>query len=1094
MKNLMRALRLVLLSVLSLVVAVPVALYVLLSTPWAQTRLCKVAETELSALTGSQIKVGKVVIHPFNRLDVTDVSACDDYGRECLTVKRLSARFELYHFLRTGRTVFDYALVDSPSLSLYRNSKDAPLNIAGIVERLKGKDNGPKKQFRLKVATLAVLDGRLTYDVLDEPEAAEGPFDAYHIMADSVQLHACLRLISPDAVDVELNRAAFRERSGFELRQLGGLLRYDAGGVRVNTLNLELPNSRLSLDADYESTRRAWHVSTDTASSSLLYLPDLKAFVPTLADTYLGVEARLRAHGDRSSAVIDTLKIHTLDESLSAEAECGVIKLGTPEELAWVSKLNVRADVPRILAHIEKIAPGKTRLPARVGSLGVATLHANGSLKARGEGRVNLTAATSAGRIEAVGEATSRDTFATATLDAHMTVAELEAGKLAGLPRLGAVNAHFDAQGALSREGFGGHVEMDEASLVFNGRSCGGLRAAADIAPGAVDATLYIEDRAVNVDLVAAMRYPRGAEKSIALNGTVDKLDLNWLGLINAYEGYTINGSLDASLKGNNVDDVQGHIKLENIDFRSEAEGRGLRMHSLSLSRDLDTRPEIIELTSDYVNGSIQGQFSPSSLAQDCREAFASVFPALDLHDEASHKHVCGNDFRWDFSVADAEELSRFFALPVQIIHPIDISGSMSCTERKFDLLLDAPYLQQGDKIIDNTTLFASGDGYAGEASVYATTHVPTKKGPMQAILDIAASKDVVNTTVDWTIERSIPLNGTLSASTHLGRGVDGRISADVDIHPGTINFGDDVWSILPSRVSWSDGVAAVDNFALKAGEQELSLNGVVSAEQEPALDIQIQKISLLPIFETLEIDKALLSGVATGRFEGRALLSNAPVLTSEWMHVDGIGYNRCTLGDADISARWNNDTKAIDLSADLTGPDGRHSAINGSITPAAEELDITFLADRVRVGFTRPFTSAFASDVDGYASGRARLSGTFNYLDLEGDIYAASLSLKIDLPTPRISALTVCTSGPVSSMCRTPPYQMPAVTRPSSTASCAMCSSRSRALTSRCATRASFSATMWGPSKARTGTARSMAMAAHTFMASPVWLISMWQ
>ncbi|MDE6110239.1 MAG: translocation/assembly module TamB domain-containing protein, partial [Muribaculaceae bacterium] len=455
--------------------------------------------------------------------------------------------------------------------------------------------------------------------------------------------------------------------------------------------------------------------------------------------------------------------------------------------------------------------------------------------------------------------------------------------------------------------------------------------------------------------------------------------------------------SIDAALNGNNIDDLQGYVKLDNVEFRSVAEDRGLHMQSLRLSRDLSTRPATIELQSDYINGTIQGRFTPSSLVADSREAFASIFPSLGLSGGAADSHACSNDFRWEFTVADAEELSRFFSLPVHIIHPIDISGSMNCAERKLDILLDAPYLQQGDKIIDNTALFASSDGYGGRASVYATTHVPTKKGPMLAMLDVAAAGDVVDTSVDWTIERSIPLNGKLSASTRLGRGNDGRISADVDLHPGTINFGDDVWSIRPSHLAWSDGAAIIDDFALQAGEQQLSLDGVVCAASEPVLDISISKVSLLPIFETLEIDKALLSGTATGRFQGRALLSPSPVLTSEWLHVDNIGYNRCTLGNADISASWNNDAKAVELNADLTGPDGRHSAINGSITPASEELDITFLADRVKVGFMQPFMSAFASDVDGYASGRARLFGTFKYIDLEGDIYADSLSLKID-------------------------------------------------------------------------------------------------
>lgn len=206
MKNVYRTLRALAIAVLSLVVAVPVALYVLLSTPWAQQRLCAMAESELSALLGSELSVAAVEVHPFNRVDVRGVSLADDAGRECLRVERLSARFELYHFLRTGRIVFDYALVDRPVLRLSRATKDAPLNVAGVLARLKGNDSADKKRFRLKVATLALRDGSLSYDVLDAPEAEQERFDASHVALSALQIHACLRLISDAAIDIELDR------------------------------------------------------------------------------------------------------------------------------------------------------------------------------------------------------------------------------------------------------------------------------------------------------------------------------------------------------------------------------------------------------------------------------------------------------------------------------------------------------------------------------------------------------------------------------------------------------------------------------------------------------------------------------------------------------------------------------------------------------------------------------------------------------------------------------------------------------------------------------------------------------------------------
>ncbi|MDE6269657.1 MAG: translocation/assembly module TamB, partial [Muribaculaceae bacterium] len=465
------------------------------------------------------------------------------------------------------------------------------------------------------------------------------------------------------------------------------------------------------------------------------------------------------------------------------------------------------------------------------------------------------------------------------------------------------------------------------------------------------------------------------------------------------FAGYRLSSGIDIDLEGRDIDNMSGHIAMNNVDFRNDA-GEGIGMKHFEIARDVSANPQTVELESDFINGSLQGALRPSTLVGDLLNVVGGVFPALGLEQQngrSTNEHTCGNDFLFEFSVAEAEELSRFLSLPVQVINPIEISGHVNCAARDMSLALDAPYLQQADKIIDNTVLYAACDGLSGRASVYATTHMPTKKGPIAAILNIGASANRISTSADWTIERSIPLNGTLAFDTELGRGNDGNIAATIDFRPGTINFGDDVWDIRPSRIRWADGAALVNNFILEAGEQRVAVNGELSPAVEPGLDVAINKVNLLPIFETLEIDKALIGGTATGLFKGQALMSKSPILTSERLHVDNIGYNYCTLGNADITATWDNVTGNVLLDAVVTGFDGRNSHINGSIGPADETLDITFEADRVPVGFMQPYMSAFASAGDGYASGRAHLFGTFKYIDLDGDIFADSLSLKID-------------------------------------------------------------------------------------------------
>ena len=66
-------------------------------------------------------------------------------------------------------------------------------------------------------------------------------------------------------------------------------------------------------------------------------------------------------------------------------------------------------------------------------------------------------------------------------------------------------------------------------------------------------------------------------------------------------------------------------------------------------------------------------------------------------------------------------------------------------------------------------------------------------------------------------------------------------------------------------------------------------------------LAVSLNKINLIDIFETLEIDKALICGQATGDVFASELFTKNPELYCNNLFVKNIGYNRCVYGDANI-------------------------------------------------------------------------------------------------------------------------------------------------------------------------------------------------
>ena len=511
-------------------------------------------------------------------------------------------------------------------------------------------------------------------------------------------------------------------------------------------------------------------------------------------------------------------------------------------------------------------------------------------------------------------------------------------------------------------------------------------------------------DARIQAEAEYTPRLNRSTPDRITVSTAIEHLALDVLGFEKGHPGYILTGAVDADLSNLSPDLLDGTVDINNLRWANPDDEKApvLAVDHLGLEFNPDAVPPKIEIQGDFISGSLDGAYHLTEMPTALRDLVAGVVPSL-VPPTGRTTYAADNEFTFDFTINESEHLSEFFHLPLHVVYPVNLSGYYSQSLGRGDITLDAPYLRQGDKVWENTMLFLQIDYPHRTSRGFISTEFPTKKGQMNVSGLISANLDRIDTNLRWEIDRRIPLNGTIDLSALLGRTAptdqhpSGQVTAHLDILPGTINFGEEVWRIMPSSVDYAPGDIAVNGFGLMAASQSIAINGRVGPTEADSLDIDLRNVALLPIFETLEIDKAMIGGRATGSFAAHSLLSQAPYLRCPNLHVDSIGYNRCTLGDADIVAEWDNDRRAFNLDADILGPEGHQSRIYGSIFPMSEALDINFDASHVRVGFMKPFMEAFTSSIDGFATGKARLFGTFKEIDMEGKIYAEDLKIKID-------------------------------------------------------------------------------------------------
>lgn len=991
--------RAVIVTVLLLAVVILSALYIVLSTPWAAEKMRSVAVTQLSALLGTKVQIDAVAYHPFNALSVSGISVNDDNGRRALEIARISARFEIINFLRSGRFDFDYIVVEAPSVHLSKATPDSPLNIADIIERLKPHDkNKPPTQFNLTVGTVVVRHGRLSFNVLSEPDSIP-TFNPAHILVSDISLHAYIRNATPQEWDVDLETLSLHERSGLVVEDIAAACRISPERLELRSLDIRLPASHLALKpirldingyGSIAETLRTRSVVIEPVGTAVLTPSDFAWLWKPLVSHDEPFSGTFSADASGRRILLNRFDIGD-GRNTRLEITGSVSGIGNPDSLEFnLLRLNARAETAEAAGLAGRIDP---RLQKILGRTGVVTVSGSGTGDMNGA-RLDLSAGARGVSLAFNGTVTTPDRYRSISFDGHSRIGNLDLGYILGNPHLGKISANIDGSGSAGHGAVSARGQAEILEITLNGHRYNNITISGeyDSAPRNLEARITSDDPALRSALDISLASDRNLA-SLTASGTVYACDLGALGLAKS-RPLNLRGSLDMQLNGTNADDAQGFINIAGLCLADTA-GRTLDVGDISIDLDRTTDTDLLTVDSRYLDISARGHIVPSAIVADVTSLARTVVP--DVIPAATDSVTGRNKFTLDLTLENAEHLCDFFSLPVTVIYPADISAALDAPGGTATMTFDAPYLQQGDKIIDQTVAALSADARSGKALFYATTHFPTKKGPMAATVGIRGADNTFKTKIDWTIERKIPLNGQINFNTTLDRSDSGSLCVYTGFTPGQINFGDNLWEISPSRIDWCDSTLTVDNFALTSGPQKIHINGRASASTADSLDVSLADISLAPIFETLEIDKALISGVATGTFTATSALSSVPVLTTDGLHVDSIGYNYCTLGNADVKAHWNNERKSFYLDADIVNPEGQHSRIYGDIFAVEGALDLNFEANHIKVGFMKPFMEAFTSDISGYVSGNARLFGTFKDIDLEGDVFAEDLRIKID-------------------------------------------------------------------------------------------------
>lgn len=999
MKWVYYSIRAVIVVAIVLAAVVPAGLYVMLSIPSVQRSIKEKATTELTALTGMDVDIDDIYFAPFSRLTLRKVSVKDERGDTAISIDRLGAGINLPRLIFTGETVVTYAELIGLDAKIRRDSSSAPLNIEPLIRAFSHKNpNTESKDYNVEINTIVVRKTSLNYDVLNEPEDT-GRFDANHIAVRNLRADLQLPKIAKGDIRMKLMRLAFEENSGFAVTGMSGYCAISDSSLTVSDFKIELPRSQVGLDTVFLS-----HLNQTMriADDSYLNPVDLVQFLPQLSriNHRFDLDGEFRGY-DGDVEIVD------LDITGADDIGLWLRGAGVIENVRKADKIKLKFprlgvgcngdDAATIIGELTDLGPLVHTIICNLGGIDfLGELEGDAS-----NGHMSATLITDVGVLTTgmkyVPVKWGHDVALSLNFD-DMDGGKLFTGTSKALSSVGTFSGEMTAKGVIGDSKRLMEGECDLKSIVYRGKAYSDIILKGFIDGEYIGAKINSDNAglALNVEAETGI----GANnRSLTTSFKIEELDGNIIG--GKLSDKSIEGRGVISAAWTSIDDIEGTADILGVKMNN-SDGTVAEFGDIFLRAEVDSCDRVITLKSELVDAEARGRFSYTSLVDAVKNLAGGMFPSLVAQGKhAGESRSFADSLNLEATLKSTQMIDNLFKLPVKVIYPVNVYGSYIGKHKELNVSVDAPYLQQGNRLLENTTvtLQVSEDSTRarGNGDIYVSTLYPTKKGDMTLWLHANASSDCVDTKLNWKVARDRDFSGDMSLTTFFSRDSVGGLVSDVHINPSTMVFNDTAWSVSQSRVVIMPGEIDVDGFRIGRQNEYLSAEGKLSAYEQDSMVISLRDVNLDYVFETLDISTAMFGGIASGDLHASAALSNEPELYTDSLCVRRMSYNHSLMGDAVIKSRWDVPSKAVEIDAKISQPNGRLSYVDGKILPLSDSLDFYFDADRLEIGFMKPFMEAFTSSVSGYASGKARLWGSFKYIDMIGDIYAEDVRLKLD-------------------------------------------------------------------------------------------------
>jgi len=1006
--TLIRKLRKTVYWIIGITLGLYIGTIVLLNIPYVQQRLSVFVAEQLSSALGSEITIGRINLGLLNRVIIDDFRLEDQSGKEMLKVTRLSVKINIIP-LFSGKVSVNNVQMFGFNANMEKKTPDAKPNFQFIIDKLSSKSPTKKEsKLDIRINSLLMRRGKVSFNVLSAKETP-GRFNPQHLHFQNIIANISLKVLRKDSINASIKRLSVVEASSHtELRKFSLKILGNNKGMCIENFKVTLPNTTLQMDTirlKYDGFESFKHFN-DRVHFSVRVLPseislrDFSAFVPAFANFKEPLHLEAEANGTVNKLNCPRLSI-SANNHLHLKGNFSLQDLSQPSDAFIYANLSsLYIDQEGLGFFLKNLSNNYHGVPPILQRLGNISFH--GEVSGYFTDLVTYGVAhTDVGTVQTDLKLSSNKEKKYFSYSGSVKTANFDLGKLLNNQQLGKITFNLGVQGEqYSKQYPSISLKGLVSSVDYSGYTYQNISLDGEYKQGGFSGKAALEDQNGSIELNGAFNAVSRVP-SFNFQAAMRHFRPHALHLTKKYENAEFSVKLRADFTGTSVDDMNGEINIDSLQFTAPQKEYFLDNLKIIASRK-DQLTQELNINSPFLQAHIEGNYSYRTLPASINKILSRYLPSL-IHANNLQKKT-DNNFIFDIHIYNTEILPALFDIPLDIHTHSTINGMFNDRLQRMRVEGYFPHLTYNDKLIESAMILCENP----EDRFHTRLRFNNRKqnGTVNIALEAYAKNDTVQTTLNWGNSNAQTYSGKLATVTRFikdkteesskiaEKSASSPLKTIVDIKNTDIILNDTIWKISPSQITFEKNKIYVDNFKFSHGDRHLTINGIVSPLPQDTLRLDLKDINIGYIFNIADLGVDF-SGEATGPAYACGILKK-PVMFTD-LSIRNLGLNGGMLGNANIHGEWHHDVEGIYLDAHVQEKNIAKSHVYGYIYPLKPKsgLDLQIEADKTNLKFLEYYMTSITPEFNGRASGHVHLYGKFKGLTLDGKVLGDA-SMKI--------------------------------------------------------------------------------------------------